>query len=73
MRRSTIGRPRKLTDDQVAAILAWYEAHQALMILRRYLRPVQQLARDLGIAPATVYNVVSRQGVYKKRGPTAQR
>jgi transposase len=72
MRGSTIGRPRKLTDEQVAAILAWYEAHQALLRLRRYLQPARVFASQLGIAPATVYNVVSRQGVYKKRYSTPQ-
>jgi transposase len=57
--RSTIGRPRALTQEQVDLILAWYDAVRQLKTLR-------QLAKELGVAPSTVYNVIRRRGEFKQ-------
>jgi transposase len=57
--KSTIGRPRALTQDQVDLILAWYDTVRQLTTRR-------QLAKELGVAPSTVYNVIRRRGEFKQ-------
>jgi IS30 family transposase len=52
--KSTIGRPRVLTQEQVDAILAWHSAWTALKTLR-------QLAKELGVHPSTAYNAIRRE------------
>lgn len=64
MTGSTIGRPRKVTDEQVRLILEWHEA-------RKQVRTLKQLACDLGLAPATVYTVI-RRGPYKQACPSTR-
>jgi len=44
--KSTIGRPRRLTDDQVSIILAWHKQILAWKALRGISRPS-------GISPVT--------------------
>jgi hypothetical protein len=67
--KSTIGRPRSLTDEQVARILAWHEQILALKSLRASLKTQRQLAAELGVAPATVARVIACRGQYKKPAP----
>lgn len=64
--RSTIGRPRALTQEQVNLILAWHDAVRALSVQRKTLKTLRQLAKDLGVPPATVYNVIRRRGEFKQ-------
>lgn len=64
--RSTIGRPRALTQEQVELILAWHDAVRALNAQRKTLKTLRQLAKDLGVPPATVYNVIRRRGEFKQ-------
>lgn len=64
--RSTVGRPRALTDEQVSQILEW---HKAVVERRKALKTVRQFAKELGVAPATVYNVIRRQGEFKAPSP----
>jgi hypothetical protein len=47
--KSTIGRPRRLTDAQVAMILAWHEQILALKALRATVKTQRQLALELGV------------------------
>lgn len=54
---STIGRPRALTDEQVAEILAWYRSRRTLT----------QVARQYGVSVSTIRDVVARAGSYKQR------
>jgi hypothetical protein len=70
-RRSTIGRPRALTDEQVRLVLQWHGAVLAWKA-QRPLTP-HQLARHLGVSPSAVYNVIRRGGEYKQRCPTLVR
>jgi hypothetical protein len=67
--KSTIGRPRRLTDEQVACILAWHHQILALKALRASLKTQKQLAAELGVAPATIARVISCKGQYKKPSP----
>jgi IS30 family transposase len=56
---STLGRPRALTDAQVADILAWHRTRKTLA----------QVARECGVSEATVGNVIRRGGIYKQPSP----
>lgn len=56
---STKGRPRQVTDAQVAAILAWHRSRKTL----------KQVARELGMPPSTVEYVIRRGGEYKQASP----
>ncbi|HEX2493073.1 MAG TPA: hypothetical protein VHK24_04800 [Steroidobacter sp.] len=56
---STKGRPRRVTDAQVTAILEWHRTHKNL----------NQLARELGLPVSTVGEVIRRQGHYKQPSP----
>lgn len=53
------GRPRKVTDAQVAAILAWYRNRKSL----------RQLAAELSLSPKLVRYVIARRGEYKQASP----
>jgi transposase len=67
--KSTIGRPRRLSDEQVARILAWHQQILALKSLRASLETQRQLAAELDVAPATVARVIACRGEYKKPSP----
>jgi hypothetical protein len=58
-RFSTLGRPRKITDAQVAEILAWYDQP----------RTIEQKAKAMGLNPATVGWVIQTRGAYKQPSP----
>ena len=63
--KSTIGRPRILTDAQVAITLAW---HQQILALKA-LRPSFETQRELGVAPATIARVIACGGEFKHASP----
>jgi len=67
--KSTIGRPRAPTDEEVATILAWHEQILAWKALRAFLKTQRQLVRELGVSPATISQVIARRGQYKQRSP----
>ena len=64
--KSTIGRPRALTQEQVDLILAWHDAVRSLSAQRKSLKTLRQLAQELGVPPATAYNVIRRRGAFKQ-------
>lgn len=53
------GRPRKLSDAQVAAILEWH----------RNRKTRADLAQELGIAQHLVGSAIHRRGLYKSPSP----
>jgi hypothetical protein len=57
--KSIFGRPRRVTDAQVAAIMDWYYSRKTL----------RQLAAELGISWKLAYHVVARRGQYKQSPP----
>jgi hypothetical protein len=67
--KSTIGRPRRLTDEQVTRILAWHVQILALKALRASLKTQKQIAAELNVAPATIARVIACRGRYKKPSP----
>ena len=56
---STTGRPRRLTDLQIAEILAWY--HSRLTN--------RQMAKRYGIARGTLENIIRTHGTHYKQAP----
>jgi transposase len=67
--KSTGGRPRVLTDAKVQEILMWHEERLAVREILASVKTRRQLARELGVSPATVTHVISRRGVYKQPSP----
>ena len=67
--KSTVGRPRALTDAQITAILEWHKNRKSF----------KQVAREHGVSVNTIQYVIRTNGQYKQcapeqRGPTkAQR
>jgi IS30 family transposase len=58
--KSTAGRPRALTDEQVASVLEWNRTRKSLV----------QLARELGVCTTTIENAIRCDGQYKQ--PSAE-
>lgn len=55
-----VGRPRRVTDADVAGILAWHASRETL----------RALARRLGLSARVVSRVIQSQGLhYKTRAP----
>jgi len=67
--RSTVGRPRTLTDQQIKTILAEYANYLAWRALRRSVMSQRDLARAMGVSPATINYAVRLQGKYKQPSP----
>jgi IS30 family transposase len=56
---STKGRPRLITDAQVAAILEWHRNRKTL----------RKFAAELGLKRSTIQRVIERNGQYKQPSP----
>lgn len=67
--RSTVGRPRALTDAQVEAILAEHVRFTEWRALRRTVKSQRELAREFGVSPATISLAVRSKGQYKQPSP----
>jgi transposase len=68
-RGSTIGRPRKLSEAQVATIMRWHAEWLAVKTQQTKVQALRQLARSLGVSAATIYNAIQRKGQYKQPSP----
>jgi hypothetical protein len=67
--KSTVGRPRALTDAQVEAILAEHVRFTEWRELRRTVKSQRELAREFGVSPATISLAVRTKGQYKQASP----
>jgi transposase len=67
--KSTIGRPRLLTERQVKIVLAWHDRYVVWQALGRTLKSQRQLAREFGVSQATVSHVIRVGGAYKRQAP----
>jgi hypothetical protein len=66
--KSTIGRPRVLTDAQVAAVFAWHDAVRMLKAQRAAIKTLRQLANSLGVTHGAITSVI-RRGQLKQLSP----
>ena len=66
---STSGRPRRLTDQQVAWVLAEYSQYLAWRAQRSTVRSQRQLAKELGVSQGTVAFAIRWRGQYKQLSP----
>jgi transposase len=67
--KSTIGRPRVLTDEQVRAVLDWHREVMAWRASGGALKTRKALALEFGVSPSTITRVIARRGEYKQRSP----
>jgi hypothetical protein len=69
MAKSTIGRPRALTDRQVKIILLEHARFIAWKALGQSLKSQRQLAQELGVSQGTIAHVIRIRGHYKQVSP----
>jgi len=67
--KSTIGRPRTLTDRQVQIILACHARYLAWKVQRKTFKSQRQLAREFGVSQGTISRAVRFNGQYKQPSP----
>ncbi len=67
--KSTMGRPRALTDLQVQTIRVWHNQILEWQARRARLKTLRQLARELAVAPATISHVIKCAGQFKQPSP----
>ena len=67
--KSTVGRPRRITDEHVARILTWHAEVLAWRAMGAKLKSRRQLAKELGVSPSAVGYVISHRGEYKQPSP----
>jgi hypothetical protein len=67
--RSTIGRPRTPTDDQVKATMAEHARFTGWRALRQNVKSQRQLAREFGVSQATISLAVRSRGQYMQPSP----
>ena len=60
--KSTIGRPRKLTDGDVKVILAWHARSLGWRQRGKELKSPRQLAREFGVSQSTISRVIRTAG-----------
>ena len=71
-RKSTVGRPRRLTDEQVTWLLAEYGRYRAWRSLRATVKSQRQLAQELGVSQATISLAIRSEGRYKQGSPKSR-
>jgi DNA-binding transcriptional regulator YhcF (GntR family) len=67
--KSTVGRPRRVTDAQIRIILAWRAELAELKAARKAVKTIRQLARELQLSTATISDVIRKHGLFKQPSP----
>ena len=67
--KSTMGRPRQVTDEQIAKILAWHDDIEAWKAKRQSIPTQRELAQALQLSPGTITYVVRNRGILKQPSP----
>ena len=67
--KSTVGRPRRATDEQVRLILKWHTEYLAWQAMRPAVPSHTALARALGLPRTTVVRIIAEAGQYKQGSP----
>ncbi|MEJ1961058.1 MAG: hypothetical protein WDO56_05715 [Gammaproteobacteria bacterium] len=70
--RSTVGRPRQATDEQVKSILTWHAEYLAWLAKRPVIPTQRALARHLNLHPTAVNRIIRHRGQYKQSSPEAR-
>ena len=68
-RKSTIGRPRRLTDEQVVAILAWHDKVTAWKARHAKFKTLRQIAKEMGVTHGAITSVIRQRGEFKQASP----
>ena len=64
-----MGRPRRVSDADVARILDWHEARRAWWAAGVSLKSRRALAAELEVSPSTISHVIACRGCYKQPSP----
>jgi hypothetical protein len=67
--KSTVGRPRRATDEQIKFILKWHAEYTAWLAKRPEIPTQTVLARSLGLSIPTVNRIIRQRGQYKQTSP----
>ena len=67
--KSTVGRPRRVTDAQIRIILAWRAQLVELKAARKAVKTTRQLSRELKLSTATISDVIRKHGLFKQPSP----
>lgn len=68
--KSTIGRPRRVTDEQIRFILNWHAQYLSWLAQRPAIPTQDALARHLGLSPTVVNRII--YGRRRHKQPTPQ-
>ena len=66
---SSVGRPRRLTDSQVAWVLTEYSRYLTWRAQRTTVKSQRQLAKELGVSQGTINLAIRSRGHYKQLSP----
>jgi DNA-binding MarR family transcriptional regulator len=67
--KSTIGRPRSLTEKQIKLIRAWHVRYLVWRALRRTVKTQREIAQEFGVSQSTVNRIIRRGADYKRGFP----
>jgi hypothetical protein len=67
--KSTLGRPRALSDEDVAVVLCWFVQVEAWKAVYRQLKTRRDLAEQLGVSLSTIDHVIANLGTFKQPSP----
>jgi len=67
--KSTNGRPRRATDAQIEAVLAWHANYLAWLAQRPEIPTKEALAKHLNLHPSLVHRIILRKGEFKQVSP----
>jgi hypothetical protein len=67
--RSTVGRPRQATDEQIQSVLSWHAEYVAWLAKRPAIPTQRALARHLNLHPTAVNRIIRQNGQYKQSSP----
>ena len=71
--KSTIGRPRRVTDEHIQLILKWRAEYLEWLAQRPAIPSQQALARHLGISAMAVNRIIRGHEGYKQAAPRERR
>jgi hypothetical protein len=67
--KSTVGRPRRATDEQIQSVLKWHAEYVAWIAKRPAIPTQRDLARHLKLSTTAVNRIIRQRGQYKQTSP----